>query len=905
MRRLGLRFAHPFKGLGLRFALPFRGLGLRFAHPFRGLGLRFAPPFRGLGLRFAPPFRGLGLRFAPPFRGLGLRFALRELRGGVRGFRIFIACLALGVAAIAAASSTAEAFRRGLAAQSREILGGDVSISVRQRSFTDAERAAFAQAGRVVYAAGADAMAQAPAGERRLVEIRGVGPGYPLAGQVRLEGAASLDQALAPRPGEPPGAAAEPALMQRLGLKLGDRVQVGNGAYVIRAALLGEPDRLGRGFALGPRILTRLAAVEASGLTGPGTLHAETARIALPPGADPGAAVKALRAALPGDPIRILDRGDAAPGARKLIDRLDYFLGFIGLASLLAGGLGVFGAVQAYLETRKSSIAVLKALGAEGPLVREVYLIQIAALAGLGIAIGLGAGAAIPLLLGLVVRDSLPVPALFAVYPLPLAKAALFGVLAAAAFSLEPLARARATSPASLLRQDLAARAGFTPEAVGAVAAGLGLAGLTLATAPNLIVAASMIAGVFAALLVLWALGRLAVWAAGRGRGWARGPLRLGLANLAGPRSAARTATPAIGLAIALLTAIVLIQSSLLDQVRAVAPKSAPAAVFTEIPDGRAQAFDAAVGAVIGALTPDRYQRFPFVTGRITALKGRPVDKRAIREGQRWAYDNDLSLSALGPEPRDAGVTAGAWWPAGYAGPPLVAMEQQVAAAGGLKVGDNVTLQILGRDITARIAALRKVDFGGFGPDFTVVLNPAALAGAPLRNVAIAKMDPAREAALTRALGRDFPTVNVISVREQLETAAALFDRVALAVRAAAGVAALAGLLVLAGSIAAGAQARAREAALLKVLGAHRGQILLAYAVEYGAVGLVAGLAGAGLGAAAAWPIVVRLFEATWSVDWGGLVALVGGAAGLTGLGGLLAALQALSRRPAPVLRAP
>ena len=838
-------------------------------------------------------------------RSIAFRFALRELRGGVRGFRIFLACLALGVAAIAAASSTAEAFRQGLASQAREILGGDVSISVQQRSFTGAERAAFARAGRVVYSAAGDAMATAPGGERRLVEIRGVGPGYPLAGEVRLQGVAGLTQALAVSSEGIPGAAVEPALLQRLGLKLGDRFQVGDDAFIARAVLLGEPDRLGRGFALGPRVLTSLAAVQASPLMGPGTLHAETARIALPTGEDPARAVKALRAALPGDALRIRDRGDAAPGARKLIDRLDYFLSFIGLASLLAGGLGVFGAVQAYLETRKGSIAVLKALGAEGPLVRNVYLIQIAALSALGVGFGLAIGAAIPLLLGVFVRDSLPVPALFAIYPLPLAKAALFGLLAAAAFSLEPLARARATSPASLLRQDLAARIGFTPEAVGAVLAGLGLAGLTLATAPNLAMAGGMIGAVAVTLLILWALGRLAVWGAGRGRAAARGPWRLGLANLAGPRSAARTATPAIGLAVALLSAIVLIQSSLLDQVRAVAPKSAPAVVFTEIPQGRAGAFDSAVSAGIGALTPDVYQRFPFVTGRITALKGRPVDRKTIRESQRWAYDNDLSLSAIGPAPRDTGITAGRWWPENYAGPPLVVMEEQVAAAGGLRVGDSLTLQVLGRDIEARIAALRKVDFGGFGPDFAVILDPHALEGAPLRSVAIARMDRPHEAALTRALGRDFPMVNVISVREQLETAAALFDRLALAVRAAAGVAALAGLLVLAGSIAAGAQARAREAALLKVLGAARRQILLAYVVEYGAVGLVAGLAGAALGAASAWPVVVKLFEARWSMDWGGLAALLAAAAGLTGAGGLIAAAQALSRRPAPVLRQP
>jgi len=834
---------------------------------------------------------------------LSFKLAARELRSGVRGFRIFLACLALGVAAIAAAGSTAEAFRQGLASQAREILGGDLSVSITQRDFTPAERTAFARAGRVVYSAGAEAMAQAPSGERRLVELRGVGFGYPLAGKVGLQGVGGLADVFVPTPDGAAGVAVEPALLDRLHLKIGDVFTIGDSRFVVRGVLTSEPDRIGR-FALGPRVLTSLDAIQRSGLLQPGGLFAQTARIALPPDAPPRRVAKALRQALPDASLDIRDRYDAAPGARKLIDRLENFIGFIGLAALIAGGMGVFGAVSAYLETRKPSIAVLKALGAEGPLIRNLYLIQIALLAALGVGIGLIIGAAAPLGIGALAGNNLPIPALFAVYPAPLIKAGLFGLLSAAAFSLEPLARARSTPPASLFRRDLTGRAGLGPETIGAVVAGLGLAGLAIATAPTPVTAAAMIGGVAASLAVLWLLGRAAVWLAARWRRVGRGAIRLGLANLAGPRSAARTATPAIGLGVALLSAVVLIQSSLLAQVRDVAPKSAPAVIFTEIPADRTAAFDAAVGQVIGPLTPDHYLRLPFATGRISALKGQPVDRQKIAPDQRWAFDNDISLSALGAEPAGAAIVKGAWWPANYSGPPLVALDDQIARAGHLKIGDAITVSILGRDIEARVAVLRHVDWGGFGPDFGLIVDAHALEGATLRNVALAKMSRPQELALTRALGQAFPAVNVISVREQLDAASALFGRLALAVRGAAAVAALAGLLVLAGSIAAGAPARAREAATLKVLGAARGQILIAYVVEYGAVGLIAGAAGVLLGLAAAWPVVTQVFEAKWSVDWGGVAMLVGGAAAITGAGGLAAALQALSRRPAPVLRA-
>lgn len=837
-------------------------------------------------------------------RLISLRFAARELRSGVRGFRIFLACLALGVAAIAAAGSTAEAFRRGLASQAREIMGGDLAVSVEQRGFTAAEVKAMTGVGRVSWAAAGRAMAETASGERRLVELRGVSRNYPLVGQVTLEGGGDFAQAVAPRNGIE-GAVVERALLERLFLKVGDRILVGELPLEVRGVLLEEPDRLSRGFALGPRVLTRREAVVAGGFLQPGLTFAQTARIALPEGKAPSEARRELRKTIKDRGVRIRDREDAAPGVRWLIDQLEYFLGFIGLASLVAGGLGVFGAVSAFLEARKPSIAVLKALGGEGPFIRNLYLIQIGVLALLGVAIGLAAGAAAPFVLGGLVPDDIPVPALFAVYPEPLARAAAFGLLSAAAFSLAPLARARATPPASLFRRDMRGRLGWSVETIGAAGAGLALAALSVATAPTPLAAGLMIGGVALSFGLLWLLGRGAAAAAGRLRGRTRGALRIGLANLAGPRSAARTAAPAIGLGVALLAAVVLIQSSLLRQVAEVAPRTAPALVFTEIPGGRAADFDRAVAAAFGAkLTSDTYLRAPLLTGRIVRINGKPVVRKAISEQERWAYDNDISISAIGPEPPNSEIVEGRWWPADHTGAPLLAMEVDAARGGGLKVGDRVTLSILGREIETRLAVLRKVDMGGFGASFPLIITPSALEGAELRHVAIAKASKAQEAAATRALGRDFPEVNVISVREQLEAATDLFDRLALAIRGAAAVAALAGLLVLTGAIAAGAQARAREATILKVLGASRLQILSAYVLEYGAVGLIAGVTGVGLGAVAAWPVVTQVFKSDWAMDWTGVAALVAGAALLAGLGGLLASLQALAKRPAATLRA-
>lgn len=835
---------------------------------------------------------------------LAFRFAWRELRSGIAGFRIFLACLALGVAAIAASGSTAEAFRQGLAGQAREILGGDLVVSIDQRRFTPQERGWLSALGPHAYSVRANGMAETPAGERRLVDMRGVDPGYPLVGKVELSGASDLATAFRLRDGVA-GAVVEQSLLDRLHLRLGDRFAVGGVPLIARAVLVSEPDRLGRGFALGPRVLTGTQVVAQAGLLQPGGLFGEAVRIVLPAGADPNVVIRQLRAAFPGATFEARDRSQAAAGAAGLIDQLEYFLGFIGLASLVAGGLGVGGAVSAYLDGRKRSIATLKALGADGPLIRNVYLIQIGVLALLGVGIGLAIGAVAPLVIGVLARDQLPIPALFAVYPAPLIKAGVFGLLAAAAFSLGPLARARSTPPSALFRSELSGRLKFGPELVGAILAGLGLAVLAVVTAPTKIAAAGLVVGTVIAFGLLWLLGLAAAWIASRLRGAARGPVRLGLANLSGPRSAARTASPAIGLGVALLAVVVLIQSSLLAQVTDVAPRTAPSMVFTEIPGERGAAFDAVIDRIMTHPGKDRYRRAPLITGRITRLNGSPVVLDQIRDGERWTFDKDILLSALPGAPYDANIVEGRWWHADDAGSPQVAMAVDVARAAGLKVGDTITLQVLGRELDARIAVLRKVEVGGFGSNFALILDANAIRGANPRSVAIARATPTEEQALTRALGEDFREVNVISVREQLEAAATLFDRLAVAIRGAAAVAGLAGLLVLVGAIAAGVSERAREAAILKVLGGSHRQILTAYLIEYGLVGAIAGLAGVALGAVGAWPVVTLVFKAAWSVDWGGVAFLLAGATGLAAAGGGLAALHALSQRPAPVLRAP
>ncbi len=846
---------------------------------------------------------------------LALRWAWRDLRGGFPGLRLFIAALAIGVAAIAAAGSTAEAFRAGLAHDARQILGGDIAVSVSDRPFTAMERRAIAARGRTSFAAAVEAMATGPAGQRALVELRGVGGDYPLVGHVELAGGDALAEALRPERGRDgrltQGVAVEASLLRHLDLRLGQRFEVGAIPVVARAVLLSEPDRLSRGFALGPRVLAPLATVEGAGLVGAGLPFGETARILLPPGEAIGPAKAALKRALragPGSGLRLRDARNATPAIGRGLDRLEYFLGLIGLASLLAGGLGVRGAVIALIDRRARAIGAARALGASGALVRDQHLVELAAVTALGVVIGLAIGAAVPPLIGAALARAFPdlrAPSLVALYPQPLLRASAFGCLTALTFALPPLAAIRRTPPSALLRGEAPRAPGLSIETTLALLAGAGLIALAVRVAPDRSAAAIAIGSVILAFGLLWLLGWGLAVALGGARRWARGPARLGLAQLAGRPAVARDTAAALGLGVALLSAVILIQSGLIAEVRTAAPKTAPSVVFTGIPEAKAAAFDDLVAEALGHPPSDaEYQRFPYLTGRLVAARGRPVDRERIAPPDRWAWDSDISLTTLGTAPPDARLVAGRWWPAIWRGPPQAVLSLDAARGEEVKVGDTVTVSALGAIIEARVAGLRRIDIAGFGPDVPVVLDPHALAGAHLDQVAIARASPAAVARISQALGQTLPMVGVIDVRAALASVAELFDRLGLAIRAAASVALVAGVLVLVGTVAAGAGARARESAVLQALGASRAQVLGVYLVEFAAVGLMAGLAGAGLGALAAWPVLAGVFQIGWSFDGRGAAPLAGLAAAGAGVAGLAAGLLALRRPPAGRLRA-
>ncbi len=830
---------------------------------------------------------------------LSIRLAWRELRAGAKGFRVFFACLALGVGAIAAAGSVAKAFSDGLASQTREILGGDVELILSGRLAPDADRAVMADYGDVAAVIETRAMAEGPE-VRKLVEIRALGRAYPLVGEMTLDPPVALDQAMERRNGVF-GAAVAPEMLDQFRMALGDRLQVGEGALELRTVVVEQPDRIAAGFTLGPRVFVSMEGLEALGLLKPGALFRASYRVAAE---NPSMAKAALLERLAPEGYEVRGSADAVEGLNELIGQVSVFLAVVGLAALVAGGIGVMQAVDAYIEAKTTTIAALKALGANSGLIRASYASQAAALAVLGGMIGVGLGAAAPLLVWLALGDRLPIDLRLGVYPGVLATALLQGVFAAAAFAAPAIGRARATSPNALFRG-----AASTPRRPPALETALGFgagaafAALAIGTSPAPVMTAGLLGGALAAFALLYATALGTKWLAKTAAQRASGLARLSLINLGGPQSLAPIAGPALGLGVVLVATVMITERSLITQIRDIAPESAPSMFFSEIAARDAEDFDALMDGLLDGADADVYRRTPVLTGRITGLKGAPLDREAVAGSERWIVDGEIGMTFLGPKPEESPIEAGSWWPIDYAGPPLVSIEGDAARGMGLEIGDRVGFTILGRDVEATLANMRTIDWGGFGINFAIVFAPGTLEAANPRHAAILKIPEEEERRIARAVGEAFPEVGIVHVREVFAAAVAIFDDIALAVRAAASIVAVSGALVLAGAFAAAARRRRAATALLTALGMSRREALGVFMAEFAMAGAAAAAIAVGLAVAAAYPLVVNVFEATWRLDSWLILGVVGATAAASAFGGWLAGRTALAAPPARILR--
>lgn len=839
--------------------------------------------------------------------GFALRLAFRELRGGLAGFRIFLLCLVLGVGGIAAIGTLSAGITHGLASEGSEILGGDVAISLTWRAATPEERAWMDDRAQVSETAELRSMLS-HSGQQALTELRGVDAAYPLYGTAQLAGGGSLQDALAIRDGRP-GLITAPALAERLGLSLGDEVHLGQGVFEFRDVLEDEPDFGASGPLMAPRSMTSIEGLQAAGLLGPGVAYDMHYRLRLSPGADLAALQGDFSRSFPDSGARWRDRHDAAPGTRRFVERLTAFLTIIGIASLAIGGVGIGAGMRDYFARKIPTIATLRTLGATGSTVFIAYALQIGIIAIGGIVLGLILGGGLAGGAVLILAGDLPVPAEFGLYPAPLARAALFGALTTALFTAWPLARLRQLRPAELFRERAAperSRPGWrAAAAMGALALALLGAIIGLSEAPAL--AAWSLAGLALAFALLGALGVLGAGLAQRLSHGAlarhRPGLRLALGAIGAPGAGTPEIVLALGLGLGVISAIGQIDANLQRMVLQELPEESPSFFLLDVQPDQVPTVEQIIRSTPGA---GQLATAPMLRGTITHIDGTPAAEAEIDPDAAWILRGDRGVSFSATPPQGTELTAGKWWPEGYSGPPLVSFSAREAEALGLGPGSEITISILGRPITAKLASLRQVEWQGLGINFMMVLNPAALAGAPHMMLAtLHAEDSVVEGRIMRALAEELPNVTPILVSAQIARVAEGLERISIWTRWAALSVLLSGLAVLIGAAAAGEQARGREAAILKVLGAGRGAILASFALRASILGVFSALIALGLGTLAAWSVQEFVLDAGYVLPLGQTLAILAGGI-VIGLGaGLGFALAPLARRPAEVLRAP
>jgi len=844
---------------------------------------------------------------------LVLRLALREQRNGLRGFYVFIACVAIGVAAITGVGALGDALRASFERQGVLLLGGDVTLARPHKPAEDTERAWLAGQGALSETATLRAMARrADGSDQTVVELKGVDAAYPLIGAVTLSDGVSLDAAVR---GEP-GAAVDPMLLERLGLKLGDMLVLGRISVPIRAVIATEPDRISERYNAGPRVLVSLDTLRRSGLADPGSLVRWRYALLLADAAGKSDAVllafrKAVEKTLPEGGFTLRDRRDPSPQITRTLERLRQFLTLVGLTALLVGGVGIANAVATWIERRRRVIATFRSLGATTGVIFGVHLLQVLLFSALGVAIGIGLGLLLPLALAGALGDALPIGADLTLTLRSPATAAAYGFLVVLLFTLWPLGRAAEVGAAVLFRDEVASegrRLPGVPVLVSTLAAAAALAVLAILSAEARLLALYYCLAVVVVFAAFWGLGAGLTWLARRVPRPPRPELALALRSLGAPGGLTRSVVLSLGTGLSLLVTLALVDHSIVTDLTGRMPDQSPDYFVLDLKRSEADALEALVKREFPSAT---MHAAPMLRGRVVKLGDVPVEQ--ILEGKKaapeaaWVLTGDRGLSYSVGVPEGSTVVAGEWWPADWAGEPLVSFDADIARGLGLKLGDTVTVNVLGRNVTARVASLRDVKWESLTLNFVMVFSPNTLAGAPhnlLATITLPKdASLAAEAKLAREMGKMFPSATAIRVKDAIAAFNVVFQRVMTAVRAAGSVTLLTGTLVLAGALATAQRRRIKQAVILKTLGATRRRILASHLLEYAILALLTSAIALLVGSAAAAITVSRIMDFSFAFSAAtALQALLLASILVAVLGGY-GTWRVLRVRPVPYLR--
>jgi putative ABC transport system permease protein len=878
--------------------------------------------------------------------------AWHESRGAWRHFFYFLACIAIGVGTLVGVSLFGANVDRAVTKEARGLLGGDIEIRLTHslslagqavlRSL-DERGMAFTHVSELVAMAARTTHGSSVTQSTQIIELKAIESAYPLYGAIRLDPAQSLDVLLHPderRCGGQScfGAVVQESLLIRMGLTVGDQLKIGQAMFLITGIVRTEPDRMANAFSLGPRVMIAQEGVQAAELIKPGSRVRERYLVKVPPGTPVESLLSELRGRLAADSARVSSYRAAQPQLKQFLDQLSRYLGLIGLTALFIGGLGVGISIHAFLREKLRTIAILKAVGADSATVVLTYVAQAIFLGSVGSFAGI--------LLGMALQRGLPplLAALFASDLLdqlgvsselswpsigPVMKGAALGLLSTLLFSLWPLLRIRDIHPGAIFRREAEQTAveqeihssrwwvtwGLA-DRLNIGTAGviiLGLCALSVWQAGSWSIGFLFLGALSLAIAVLFVCARVFV----RGLAWAPVPrvlsLRYAVGNVVRPGGQSAGIMVAIGIGVMVIVTVSLVEQALLSQVHENRPTDAPTFFFIDIQPDQAKEFVSLVYRQTGLARPELT---PLVRSRLRAIDGHVVtveeglekdEKRTEgnkERGKQWYFTREYVLTFLDGLPKDNQLVKGEWWKPGQIfSAPQVSVEEEAATYLGLTIGSIVEFDIQGAAVSAEVSSIRKVEWGNFSTNFYMILSPGALEGAPFTYVATVRVSPEEEVSLQQSVVASFPNVSAIHIGDVLEGFARVLDRLSLAIRAMALFCVLSGGVVMAAALAATRYRRLYESVILKTLGATRGLIARAFAIEYVLLGAVAGLIGLILGTVLSWALLRYVFDLPWSMHprvlgVGLLLTML-----LTLIVGFASTYRILGQRPLAVLR--
>jgi putative ABC transport system permease protein len=839
-----------------------------------------------------------------------MRVALIDMRGGVRRFAVLIACLALGTGIIAAVGSVGTSLTNAVERGATEILGGDLEASRRDREAFPDELAFLQTLGQVAHVA--DANVRAIAGDNSaLIDLLAAGDTYPLVGRVvspQLEAGARPAPLLALVDGAY-GALADPLLLDRLDLAIGDRFTIANRPFEVRGTLTGLPDSAVRGLKLGLTTMISDEALFSLGDIKPplaGLLTVHRYKILLE-GMSYDEAARAIAEHFPDGSWSARSPRDAAGSLVRYYDLFLRFVLLVGLSSLLVGGVGVYNGVAAYIAERQASIGVLRTLGATGSRLFVHFLTQVAVLTAVGVGFGVLAGALVSLVLMPIAGSLLSINVPPSVEAVPLLTAAAFGALSGFLFSYIPLARVQTVRAAVLFSSvgsatpALSFEEAVKPSVIIPIAFCLaGIVALMVATTGDVALVGAYVAAVLAA-FVLLSVSSVLLQAAVRllpgGRFW---QLRGAVRNIYRAGTPAPTVIVSTGLGLSVLLAIVLLGNNVTTQLLSAVSGDAPDFIATDLFSDEVETLEMMVasGGVLAQITTS-----PMLSGAVLAINGVPIDRTVNRGDDAAAFvSGEIPMSWQAALPPDYKLTEGTWWPADYGGAPLISLRATLRSQLGVEVGDVLLFRIFGEEVSATVANFQEYKLRN-GVDFMVTFSPGLVELYPMTYLGGLTAAEGRQKDLERELSKVLPAVAFISVGDSITQLAAVLGQLGMAVTTVAAIVVINGFLVLASTLAAGRRQREMTATIQTVLGATTFDVLLLQVVEYGLIAAFATIIAALVGIGAAWAITVGALGLDF-VPGPMLIALVAiGAVVLTVIAAAMTIWGALAAEPAGALR--